>query len=117
MKINQICSMCGEYKDQLCKCPMSHTPTPWNGDQFTMPETIRIASIDGKSIAGLAQSVKNKANAEFIVRAVNSHEELLEASQGLLNALQARLMRTGCNGPEESAIKALKQAIAKAEGR
>lgn len=41
--------------------------------------------------------------------------ELLSASQGLLNAFQARLMRTGCNGPEEVAIKALKQAIAKAE--
>lgn len=54
-----------------------HTPTPWN----TPAVTINDASKKIIAICTDRSNEENKANAAFIVRAVNSHDELLSALQ------------------------------------
>ncbi len=61
----------------------SHTPTPWNNDGRVIFQNttngltkLRITEIQG-------HEDEAKADAEFIVRAVNSHEALLEVAKKL----------------------------------
>lgn len=100
-----------------CKCeycydkPMTaqHTPTPWMyyengsvGRDKTPMYTI------GFGIGGMLGEVVGEANAQFIVKAVNCHEELLEACKKALKHPE--------NREEESEINyILSQAIAHAE--
>lgn len=51
---------------------------------------------------------RNKANAEFIVKACNSHYELLEACKAVLVSIQ---------GADDQLERIVKQAIAKTEGK
>lgn len=100
-----------------------HTPTPWhfekgrfNSDDLSdshigsivSEKDFILAAINGD--AGSSEEVE--ANAAFIVRAVNAHEELLEAAK-----IGLRYMK-----PEEKVIygvdkKIVERAIAKAEGK
>lgn len=98
-----------------------HTPTPWSyGYQRQgMAITLEIGS-EREQIAFLysLNGQPSVANAEFIVRVVNSHETLLEACQNIANEIEhwkheappTREMRQGC-------IDELRAAIAKAEGK
>src|SRR5882757_8376278 len=92
---------------------LMHTPTPWtardaeiydfNGD----PLRIDNAWIEDSFNNGDGFAEEGKANAEFIVRAVNSHEMLLEAAKLALVAIRY-------NSPREPEY--LIRAITQAEG-
>lgn len=64
-----------------------HTPTPWTLSQYTNYEGFSIVSQDGECLAErwydkartVPQNEVLKANAAFMVRAVNGHEALVEA--------------------------------------
>jgi hypothetical protein len=60
-----------------------HTPTPWTEENGTIygPDDLDYVAIDGASI--VSEHVL-KANAEHIVRAVNSHERLIQALSELV---------------------------------
>ncbi len=71
---------------------MKHTDLPWTTDEETGNETILGAN--GILVADCCINVfkphrttaENQANAIFIVRACNCHEELLEAAKELLRS-------------------------------
>ena len=84
-------------------CIPSHTPTPWKvGEEY---------EILGPNEKVVATTYHNRpeveANAAFIVRAVNAHEELLEALRYVVDSGESY------ERVQEIAV----QAIAKAEGR
>ena len=83
---------------------MEHTPTPWNlyGDYI-------IKDNKNRNLITLSNKLgydENKVNGEFIVRAVNNHEKLLEIAKASLEYLSHY-------GPVET-YKEVEQAIAKA---
>ena len=84
---------------------MKHTELPWRiKEGFSS-----IVGPNNKWVA--AVQPEELFNAEFIVRACNSHYELLEAVQMTLDALNAQV-------PYSSVLKeTLKKAIAKADGK
>lgn len=98
-----------------------HTPTPWElREKWIFPK--------GKDddICMLSQSYQRSgneryANGEFIVRAVNSHEELLGALRDAYEALERAEFNNeqteGGKGFYGSTAKKVWQAIAKAEGK
>lgn len=102
---------------------MSHTPTPWKlgptgdtVDDANGLELLRMYEADGREEP---TALPYRANAAFIVRACNSHEELLSALKRAREALKANEEITGTwelyqASPE---MKAIHAAIAKAEGR
>jgi len=56
-------------------------------------------------------------NAAIIVRAVNCHDELLEACEGLIELIDAARMETLCQGSEWVAkLAKARAAVAKAKG-
>jgi len=89
-----------------------HTPTPW------------LAGCDGYVIRvrpgttnEVIAEVNTIANAEFIVRAVNSHDALLEAAKGAASYLAA-LPQYPDRGVDVPKIRfELNRAIALAEGK
>lgn len=98
----------------------THTPAPWywavnlNTDRLV---TIRRDDADGDVIATLNlpfvignRQVAMEANAKFICRAVNSHDDLLAALRGLFGAVASNYPAT--LRPEMDAARA---AIAKAQ--
>lgn len=94
-----------------------HTPTPWGLTVHgTMSDGVTMYWLNDRTSIGTS----NRANAELIVRAVNSHEELVSAAH-LLDGICAWLLhRFGPDTPEgrEAALRQPKAvaAIAKAEG-
>lgn len=77
-----------------------HTPTPWSivsetlvvGESGLRRDIVNVASTDcGNTDAEnqYERRQQNKANAEFIVRAVNSHEKLLTQLQNALDLLRS----------------------------
>lgn len=99
-----------------------HTPTPWNTTEPQPGVKIAIMAQDGQHVAdvidqGLGVDTANmKANADFIVRAVNSHEDLLAACKQAMGAFVNHL-DYDCNesSVERESYRALRAAIAKAE--
>jgi len=94
---------------------MKHSATPWVRDGTIMsPDHLEIdLRLDDKgenwiTIKGDKDKVV-EANAEFIVRAVNSHEELVEA------CIIAEQNLSPIYSSDHLVIKSLRQAIAKAE--
>lgn len=92
-----------------------HTPTPWH-----ISDEHRIVDEQGGLVADVkyakATTAEAMADAEFISRAVNSHEALLEAAKKVVKEYSALPI----NGPETVIIKSiddLQEAIAQAEGR
>ena len=61
---------------------MSHTPTPWRSSfpSYVIGGGIKICQLKGIYI----NNPNREADAEFIVRACNSHDELLEACEKLV---------------------------------
>jgi len=105
---------------------MPHTPTPWNIGQYQREldwygNEVLVTGIyskqDGVKVAkvetwlGEEYKAESDANAELIVRAVNSHAALLEA-------LKLTLMNA--KAPEatdwSAVVQRLERAIAQAEG-
>jgi len=93
-----------------------HTPTPWHLsiDEDTnevIPDIFDGESEDAIHIAHCLSEAGNPTeNAKFIVRAVNAHDELVAALEGLLDCTESR----PTNYNERVAAKA---ALAKATGR
>lgn len=117
----------------ICIC-QKHTSTPWKLQQFIDHEKMNeICEIDGDNIQITQIKTPShwpkeshdeaRANAEFIIRAVNeydslkrSHAELLEAAIGGLAALEHVTNYTGSKTNEaNNEIKILRTAIANAE--
>lgn len=87
----------------------AHTPTPWSVWDKTKiygPGEEILTEVNNGNL-GVEQ---DKANAAFIVRAVNSHERLIQACRHLLNDLEYRKLDTAGMGYA-------RRAIAQAEGR
>jgi len=69
----------------------THTPTPWKLDTGPRTGSLCITSGEGSWICGQLDNdgdPQNKANAALIVRAVNSHEELVKALDGTLRLIR-----------------------------
>lgn len=110
------------------KTENKHSPTPWHIEpkQWDHGATIAIMAADNLMAAEISplnpedepdmltaeRDPADQANAEFIVRAVNSHEVLLEAAKEAYRAiLQGESQFTPI------ARKALEKAIAQAESK
>ena len=100
-----------------------HTPTPWTSGGTIyehMCADIRQGNL-GEPVAQVWQGPHGYANAEFIVRAVNSHDELIFALKTLADdhrqLLEANSLdrSSAPNGYAAQSLAAL--ALAKAEGR
>lgn len=109
---------------------MKNTPTPWSYDEDEQEihahDFIDSAGDPAHICEMLRTPEKAKANAEFICRAVNTHDELLEAAKKsgqVIEKMKEVFMDKG-SGPCKEAIKItnefleyLEKAIAKAEGK
>ena len=99
-----------------------HTPTPWEidegdvrikSDDYEVCRASDLPSSFGKYDYGDKGEEEQKANAEFIVRACNVYDELVEACKSALSALNS----ISSYDQESMEVKSLKQAIAKTEGK
>lgn len=84
-----------------------HTPTPWK--TVKARTYVHIQDERGNCVASCAYE-QAVTNAAFIVRAVNSHEELLR----LLKVCMGEML---ANGWSHESLEDVEQAIAKAEGK
>lgn len=106
-------------EDQSTK--LVHTPTPWD-DASNYPEFASVRIFAGSHyIATVGNSddtkAQTEANAEFIVRACSSHEELVAALQYVVNCFDRESCDPMLTLDPVQAIARAKYAIAKAEGR
>jgi hypothetical protein len=87
-----------------------HTPTPWKIAKYGHVITEGMTGLDSVCTSGLgmSHSEEAKANTVFIVKAVNSHEELLEACK------QARKF---VSEHKDGDTRYLDSIIARAEGK
>lgn len=104
-----------------CICKPAHTPTPWRirKGSWECESGYQIASkADEDGFGNVIGYSRMETNAAFIVRAVNSHEELIEAAQNALNVL-AGLAVGHLNSikPDSRAILMLREVLAKTEGK
>lgn len=104
-----------------------HTPTPWIVD-----ERVGVTILAQKHINAIGLSWEpevaschlgiglewdeQEANAEFIVRAVNAHEDLVAACQRVLDVLQDGSIDYDDQTVIEDMHDTLKNALAKAKG-
>jgi len=107
---------------------LSHTPLPWEVDEgrpavFSSEEGILVAVCFGVTRHAVdPPHDESPANAELIVRAVNCHDELVEACQAALDDLpMLPEEQPGFTGPSWTAQRQLRAkleaAIAAATGR
>lgn len=93
---------------------MSHSPLPW-----TVKHGRELFSADGIAIANIGEGILGggepqfREDADFIARAVNSHEELLLAAKIAREMIHQELCDKGSN---VMACLSLNKAISKAEG-
>lgn len=107
---------------------VKHTPTPWK--TFTAKEGVVICTENNRHVALITDSTgiegfQDKANAAFIVRAVNSFDALTaentrlrDAHEELLHALKV-LVSCADDATEQDpddAVEYAREVIAKAEG-
>jgi len=101
-----------------------HTATPWRmGGKMGAPEDrFVVFGENGWAIAKILEAGNDaewqaevEANAKFIVRACNSHDELLTVAKGCLGYLKA-LPESGSCRPDATWLEPLITAITKAEG-
>ena len=91
---------------------MSHTKTPWHVGYIGEDEFRREVIFDENH--GQVAEVLEKANAAFICRAANCHDQLVEAASYAIGKLNA-LIRRGVT-EEGIAEESLRAALANAEG-
>lgn len=89
-----------------------HTPTPWNIHQPSYNETPLIFGLGDDyaiaEISGVDQTNK-EASAEFIVRACNAHEDLINALTGALEYIEE-----DCIESKDFTLNLIKEALKKA---
>lgn len=129
MKTSQICRHDNKMEDGRCPICMStrepqHTPTPWmigkhndHDNTLSIVEGDQVKTYNKKTVTAYVPDVSHyaegyqRSNAEFIVRAVNAHEELLRV---------CKLIYETENEKDDFCqdwMGDLRQAIAKAEGK
>ena len=88
-----------------------HTPVPWSLEyrRWITSGDVYIARIHDVSKIGEAEAV---ANAEFIIRACNSHDALLEALEMALRMMEGESLDEQFDGEAE----VIRDAIAQAKG-
>lgn len=120
-KRNQPCQKCSEKGFGMleCQCKPQHAPTPWRVSHYTggILEGVNVIRSDNDEIdiCSMVDHPKvGKANAAFIVRAVNCHEELV----GMLKVYRNELMERANKGDKAvlHGCQLVDRAIAKAEG-
>ena len=82
-----------------------HTPTPWKLSKYGSIAHPQKECMSVPINAASSDSPEATANAAFIVRAVNAHEELVS------------LLKEGLGARDDSWYERVKQALAKAEGK
>ena len=93
---------------------MSHTPTPWKQGY----KDNQCIYADYKNVAVVQCKEKEwQANAEFIVRAVNAHDELVLAAKDACIHIRELAETLNADYRNNSTFKRLLDAIAKAEGK
>lgn len=66
-----------------------HTPAPWRVEKFYMKDPIVITSHNGDiCLSSQSDDMDDVANAEHIVRCVNSHDALVEALKDAMEQLE-----------------------------
>ena len=96
-----------------------HTPGPWKREGYLIivdrKTRRRCAAI--ASICTTATMIEKdwEANAEFIVRACNSHDDLLEACKALSEYVSGQWLEEWENRP--NCLRIAEQAISQAEGK
>ena len=101
---------------------MEHTPTPWRmmkGKQPVYKRTIEgIATIGApyKFHANEMSISEAQANAEFIVRAVNSHDELVEALKTMYGYFNDIVIHDD-QKTSDFILECAREALAKAESK
>lgn len=97
-----------------------HSPTPWLWVDLTGDDETQwwLNSTSGETILFAAEHrnlhIKN-ANAEFMIRAVNSHDDLVAALEELTDAY-LQLHASGVSVTNRSAYFRARNALAKARG-
>lgn len=79
----------------------SHTPTPWHtqrGEIVGNGDLVASTVFHGQELNAL-----DEANAAFIVRACNAHDELVDMAELLVRTLDYHISRDQKNGDEEGA--------------
>lgn len=108
---------------------MSHTPTPWefvaddwnSGDDPPFESIGSIKTVPTSAddtawyIATLENAPNQVGNAAFIVRACNSHDDLLKALKSTLSTLDFAIQKgvIECHGVREAALAAIRGAEGK----
>lgn len=119
----EYCQDCQDFAEveDPSKCPKhsqpQHTSTPWKvfeGMNLMGPPYYVGQSEDGKHTPFQSTT---KANAEYIVRAVNSHEELIRTNKILLNRLKTTMTYMDAKGEQPEYVAHLKEIIATVEGK
>jgi hypothetical protein len=108
---------------------ITHTPTPWYIREYntsliltdTGLELIEYQLKHNKSdyeivTIHLDSADNGKANAEYICRAVNSHEGLVEAVRIALLVIEDMHHRAGFHGNEQGRYLEIKEALKAADG-
>jgi len=96
------------------------TPGPWETSTIKLANKVEwdICGSDGGDIIADLMGCENaKANAAFIVRACNAHDDLMEACHQMWAALDERILNASKGASVKEALEKIKQAISKAEGR
>lgn len=95
-----------------------HSPLPWSAYGGRIDFKYDIWDAYGNCVAdvetGFVDEATNCANAEFIVRACNSHEELVQAAKLLLTFA---IMVRGTMAPSSPELDEVRAVIKRAEGR
>lgn len=101
-----------------------HTPTPWVEQRASNGIDVEIwmAGADGGPSPDAEEpivTVRGDADAQIIVRAVNSHEALLEVAQVLIKELPELIRQTPYGVPMSvaTAFDSLKSLLTQVEGK
>lgn len=91
-----------------------HTPTPWYvknyGTHWNNPDIEDIAVCYGDDDEHICDTVYEEADAAFIVRAVNSHEDLISALQEIHDGISSCMGDPAFFEIKEKAAEALAKA-------
>jgi hypothetical protein len=98
---------------------MRHSSLPFKIHHIAGSDVLNIADAEGKDFCEVDSSYTGcaKMNAEFIVRACNSHDELLAALEGLFLMNEDEAMLKSIEPQRmEDVLNAARDAITKAKG-
>jgi hypothetical protein len=91
---------------------MNHTPTPWKAERWL------IMDMSNRRIAEASIGITGEidlANAAFIVRACNSHDELIEVLKDAILEIEYLHDKFKTTGSGNATLAKIDAAIAKAE--